>query len=280
MLNACHVPAPPLNSYVKCFWYSDGAAPYTREKLLPTSEVGLTFNFGAPSRVSEPNRREQFTDCTESWLGGLRSGYIFLEVPAHIHMMSVDFKPGGAFPFLRFPLSEIGNQTISLDAIWGRFAAKIRERLYAAPSVQARFALLERLLRTRLSETPHGLDRVQFASDEIARCHGTLSMRALSERMGMSQKHLIAQFKRMVGTTPKALARLYRFRHVLRNIDPLKPVDWSRIVHQSQYYDQSHCYKDFQAFTGHSPGEYLRLRRQAYAENLEHARHLKHLPTG
>lgn len=280
MINACYVPSSPLNRYVECLWCSEGITPYSREKILPTPKIEMMFNFGAPSRVSEPNYSQRFTDCTESWLSGLRSGYSFLELPPNVHLMSVVFKPGGAFPFLRFPLCELCNQTISLEAIWGRFADEIRERLYAAPSMQARFALLERLLLTCLSETPPGLDRVQFAVNEIARCHGALSMQTVSERIGVSQKHLIAQSKRMVGMTPKTLARLYRFQSVLQSVDPLKPVDWTRIVHQAHYYDQSHCYKDFQVFTGHSPSEYLRLRRQSYAENSEHAHYLKHLPTG
>lgn len=98
--------------------------------------------------------------------------------------------------------------------------------------------------------------------------------------MGLSQKQLITQFKRMVGMTPKAVARVYRFRYVLQNLDPLVAVDWATIAHQAHYYDQSHCYKDFKAFTGHSPGEYLRLRREAYVENPEHAQYLNHLLTG
>lgn len=280
MLNACYVPSAPLNQYIAAIWHSAGMAPVTREKILPTVNIGLTFNFGGPSRLSKPNGSQPFTECSGSWLSGLRSGHSILEVPPKIHMMSVDFKPGGAFPFLRFPLSEVHNQTVSLDAIWGGFAGEIRERLYEARSVRARFSLLERLLLARLSDSPNGLEAVQFAVDEIARRHGALSIHELSEHMGTSQKHLIAQFKRMMGTTPKALARVFRFRYVLENIDPLEAVDWSKIVHQAHYYDQSHFNKDFQAFTGCSPSEYVRLRRQAYRENPEHAGYLNHLPTG
>jgi methylphosphotriester-DNA--protein-cysteine methyltransferase len=96
--------------------------------------------------------------------------------------------------------------------------------------------------------------------------------------MGISQNHLLTQFKRMVGISPKALARLYRLKHVLRSIDPTQAVDWMQIVYQSGYYDQAHFSKDFQAFTGHSPTNYLRLRRQSHATNPERDRLVHVLP--
>jgi len=77
---------------------------------------------------------------------------------------------------------------------------------------------------------------------------------------------------------PKEVARFYRFAHVLRLIDSAQPVDLTRIAHQSQFYDQSHLNKDFVAFTGHSPTEYVQMRRRVEAENPEHARAYRNLP--
>lgn len=280
MITSFYFPASPLSRYIDCFWHSDGSAPYGREKILPAPEIEIMFNFGAPSRVSEPSCPERFRDDKDRWVEGLRSGYVLLEFPPDMHLLSIVFKPGGVFPFLRFPISELRDQMVSLDSVWGCFAAELHERLYDAPSVQARFALLECRLLARLQEHPDGLDVVQFAISEIARNHGAISVRELSESIGISHKHLIAQFKRMVGAAPKQLARIYRFQHVLHTIDPAQPVNWTQIAHQSGYYDQSHFNKDFEAFTGNSPTEYLCLRRQVYSDNPEHAQFLRHLPTG
>ena len=169
---------------------------------------------------------------------------------------------------------------MSLDAIWGRFAAELRERLYAAPTIQARFALLEQFLLARLCEAPQGLKAVQYAVAEIARQHGALSIRELSESMGMSQKHLIVQFKQMVGCTPKELGRLYRFADVLASIDLTQPVDWTLVAHQFHFHDQSHFIRDFREFTGNTPTDYLRLRRQMHAEKPDRTQHLRLLPIG
>jgi methylphosphotriester-DNA--protein-cysteine methyltransferase len=176
------------------------------------------------------------------------------------------------------PLSELHNQVVPVDAIWGCYAAEIHERLYTAPTIQAGFRILEKLLLTRFCQSSHNLNVVQYAIAEIARHQGIVSIRALSDHIGMSQNHLGTQFKQMVGIPPKELARFYRFSQVLRSIDPAQPVDWTRIAHQAYFYDQSHFNKDFAAFTGHTPTDYLRLRRRVHAENPEQAQNLGQIP--
>ena len=202
-----------------------------------------------------------------------------VEWPLNIQLIGIHFKPGGAYPFLNLPLSELRNQIISADAIWGGFAAELCERLYAAPSIPARLALFQQLLLTRLYDTPHRLNAIHRGVAEIARHHGTLSIKALKDHMGISQNHLLTQFNQMVGISPKALARLYRLKHILRTIDPTQPVDWTQLAHQSGYYDQAHFSKDFREFTGHSPTNYLRLRRQSHARDPERDSLVHILPT-
>jgi AraC-like DNA-binding protein len=96
--------------------------------------------------------------------------------------------------------------------------------------------------------------------------------------MGISQSHLGTQFKRLVGIPPKELTRFYRFAHVLHAIDSTHTIDWTSIAHESGFYDQSHFNKDFMAFTGHSPTNYLRLHHRVHTENPEHGQMCRNLP--
>jgi len=72
--------------------------------------------------------------------------------------MGIHFKPGGAYPFLNFPLSALQNQIVAAELLWGNFAVELYERLHAERSIQARLLLFEALLRTRLHDAPYGLD--------------------------------------------------------------------------------------------------------------------------
>lgn len=274
-----HIPAPPLNAYIDDLYYIDGRSPYHRLKVSPMPSLNLMINCGSTFQVYAPDQAVPFATCTESWWMGLWNTYYIVEWPQAVRFYGVHFKPAGVYPFLQLPLSELSNQVVPGDAVWGRFAAEIREQLYAAPTIQAGLLLLEKLLLARLSETLHGLDVVQYAVTQIDRWDGTLSIQALSDYIGISQNHLGTQFKRMVGVPPKELARFYRFAHVVTSIDPTLPVDWAYIARQARFYDLSHLNKDFLAFTGLNPTDYLRLRRRFYSENPGHVLDVGPLPT-
>jgi AraC-like DNA-binding protein len=272
-----HIPSPPLGAYIDYLYYCDGLI-YPREKMLPMATVHLVISFGGAVKVFDGSGAKPYATFAESWVIGVWSECHIAEGRSNIRFFGVCFKPGAAYPFLQLPLSELHNQFVSLEAIWGDYAVEIRERLYTAPTIQAGFDRLEQLLLARLAQAPHRLKVVRYSVAEIARQHGALSIRALSDHIGISQNHLLTQFKRMVGVSPKELAGLYRLEHVLRTIDPTKPVDWTLIAQQSGYYDQAHFNKDFMTHLGHTPTDYLRLRRRVQAENPEHDRLLRTLP--
>jgi AraC-like DNA-binding protein len=273
-----YIPSPPLNAYIDDLYYWSGAAPYVCQKVLPVPALNVMVNLGYPFQVYEPDRAEPLIICNESWSVGLWNTYHIVDWPPSVEFFGIHFKAGGAYPFLRFPLSELNGQIVPLDAIWGHYASEIRERLYAVPTIHAGFDLLEQLLLARFSEPPHGLEVVQYAISEIDQHHGALSIQGLSDHIGISQNHLGTQFKRFVGVPTKELTRFYRLAHVLDAIDSAHTIDWTWIAHQSGFYDQSHFNKEFVAFTGHSPTDYLRLRRRVHTENPEHAQVCRNLP--
>lgn len=274
-------PSPPLSTFVKSVYFPAGFAPYACEKVLPFTNLDLKINLGGALSVHAAGDTKSSVLCDESWVVGLWNTYHTVHWPPDLRYYGVTFNVGAAYPLLGIPLSEFHNQVVSLDAIWGRFAEEIRERLYHAPTPQARCALLEQFLLDRLREPPHELRMIQYAVTQIAQHHGQLSIRGLSDEIGISQKHLITQFKRMVGAAPKEFARLYRFEHIIRGLDPTLPVDWGQVAYESGYYDQPHFTRDFEEFTGHTPTDYLRLRRQGHAESSEHTlKDLRVLPTG
>ncbi len=266
MIFSEHSPSAPLNTYIKALRYSEGPTLYQHLKMLPGPALNLMINFDGAFNCYKAEDAKPSATYTESWSIGLWNTHHVLDWPQNMQLFVVDFKPGGAYPFLHLPLSELHNDIVSLDAIWGNLAAEIHERLYSAPTIQSRFALLEQLLLARLGEVPDGLRAVRYAVAEMARHHGSLSIRDLGEEVGMSHNHLTRQFQRLVGGTPKELARIYRFRYALSNLDHSQPIDWSEVASQARFYDQAHFNKDFKAFTGHTPTDFLRLHRQVHID--------------
>lgn len=266
MILSEHVPSAPLNTYIKALRYSEGPTLYQHLKMLPSPALNLMISFDGAFNCYKPEDAKPYATYTESWSIGLWNTHHILDWPRNMQLLIVDFKPGGAYPFLHLPLSELHNNIVSLDAIWGNLAAELRERLYNAPTIQARFELFEQLLLARLGEAPEGLEAVQYAAAEIAHHHGALSIRSLADHVGMSHNHLTRQFQQLVGATPKELARIYRFKYTLSNLDLNQPIDWGEVALRAHYYDQAHFNKDFKAFTGHTPTDFLRLHRQVHID--------------
>src|SRR5579884_3426909 len=208
MMYTSRIPSPPLDSYIDDLYYLEGPAPHSRLKTFPMPSLHLMVNFGQAFSVFLSDQAHPIAHCTQSWWVGMFSTSHIVDWPSRVQFFGVHFKPGGAAPFLPLPLSELHNQVVALDALWGQFAAEMRERLYDAPTIQAGFALFEQLLLDRLSWTPQGFDLVQYAIGEMTHHRGALSIRTLSEQLGISQNYLNTQFKRLIGISPKEFARL------------------------------------------------------------------------
>lgn len=261
-----HAVAPPLGDYVNLLYQWQGPIPFARDAIFPMPAIDLKFNFGDPWRVREPGQ-ERAASLTEwSWCVGIWNRHHIVEWPAAPAFLGVSFKPGGAHAFLGVPLAELHNGVVPLEDIWGRFAAEVSERIAAEPTPEGRFALVERLLLARLRQRPVTSPIVDHVTRRIAERHGALRIAPLCDEVGVSHKHLIALFKQFVGCTPKELARLHRFAHTLSGIDPKRPVDWTSIAHENEYFDQAHFSHDFEAYTGLTPSAYLKLRRSVGEE--------------
>jgi AraC-like DNA-binding protein len=114
--------------------------------------------------------------------------------------------------------------------------------------------------------TPRGLDLVRYTGGRLETSRGAIPVSALTDAAGVSGNHLATQFKSHVGVTPKRVARIYRFARLIVSVDALRPVDWSQLAQAAGYFDQAHFSREFKDFTGHTPTEYLALRRRFPAQ--------------
>ncbi|MCA9911774.1 MAG: AraC family transcriptional regulator [Anaerolineae bacterium] len=252
-----------LRPYVQCFWHINQTIPYAVEKILPTGTVELIINFGGAFRTRTDTGHDLHT---RSWLVGLQTRYVVNEVLADSHMVGIRFHPGGSYPFIRYDAHEFHNKIIAMDSIWQRSIHELREQLYEAQTATARFQLLETFLLSRLRDHEPPASYIQHAVQSLAASSGMQPIQQLANQIGISQKHFGNQFKKIVGVTPKSLARIYRFQQVLRHVNPTQAVDWAAVAHHCHYHDQSHFNKDFTAFTGETPTNYVKLL-QPYIEN-------------
>jgi AraC-like DNA-binding protein len=256
-----HAVAPPLSAHINFLYQWQGPIPFARDAIFPMPAIDLKFNLGDPWRVRGPREGSPAMVCDQSWCVGIWNRHHIIEWPRLTQFLGVSFKPEGAHIFLDVPLDELHNAVVPLEGVWGRLASEVSERLHDARSAERRFAIVEEVLLARFLDQPAMSPVAVHAAKAITDRHGALRIGELCDELGVSRKHLITLFKRFVGCTPKEFARLHRFGHTLTGIDATAPVDWTTVAHDNDYFDQSHFSREFEAYTGLSPGAYLRLRR-------------------
>jgi len=68
------------------------------------------------------------------------------------------------------------------------------------------------------------------------------------------------RFHAQVGLPPKVYARIAKFHGFVEELKGRATADWSALALDWGYYDQAHLIRDFHAFSGATPAEFLRTR--------------------
>ena len=264
-----YIPRPPLSDFVGLFWFYEGyRQPHKKERLLPDGSMELVFNLREDqTRMYDRQSTDQPRTFRGSLLVGVHSEFFVIDTSQQECVLGVHFKPGGAFPFLGMPASEVHNTHLSLETLWGAQAGELRERLLEAGEPQAMFRILEDVLLERARRVERH-PAVEFALREFRCVPQKLTIAAVTEQIGLSAKRFIQVFDSQVGLTPKLFCRVRRFQKVVRLVGAGLPGDWAGVAADCGYFDQAHFIRDFRAFSGLTPSSYLAQRTE----------HLNHVP--
>lgn len=252
---------PPLAPHVEHLWMARGYLPGRwRNMILPDGAIELIINLGDPQKLCAPRDPARGTVFGRSWISGERAEPIVIDEAGHVHLVGVRLRAGGAWPFLGIPLREFTDQVVELEAILGREVSQLRDRLGEAATDDARFDLMEDWLTRRVRARTQPTRAVSYALRMIQGGADAVRIGSIADEIGISHKHLLREFERCVGLTPKLLARLCSFQRVISSIGQKPAVDWSGTAATCGYYDQAHLIREFRAFSGLTPSSYLTKR--------------------
>jgi AraC-like DNA-binding protein len=261
------IPAPPLDRFIDDIYCLTGLPRHRRMNVPPMPSAHLFVNLGGPVRLWDSDPSVPPAVFTDGWFMGVWTRRFLFEYPTPVRLVGVHFKPWGISPFVDMPATELRDRWVPVDAVWQRSLDRIRNQVGDIASATETLRVVEGELRSRLAEAPsRGLDLVQSTGRRLETSCGAVSVGALTHTAGVSGNHLATQFKSHVGVTPKRVARIYRFARLILSLDALRRVDWSELAQTAGYFDQAHFSREFKDFTGHTPTEYLALRRRFPAE--------------
>ncbi|MFI6868946.1 DUF6597 domain-containing transcriptional factor [Nocardia sp. NPDC050406] len=248
-------PDQPLAPYVDYLWYLRDTPTHSTERIVPTGTLELVVNLHEDAVRVHDSRTGQWRRYSGAVVSGAHQRYFVADTRAHAAMVGVHFKPGGALPFLGIPPGELADQHVDLELLWGRAAVDLRDRLCLATTTAARFAELNRALRSRLPLSAPGHRALPFALEQLARPEVTVGQVAAS--VELSHRRFIQVFTAEVGMPPKRLSRILRFQRVSELARAGTP-DWRQVAVACGYFDQSHLINEVGELTGATPVEMVR----------------------
>ena len=248
-------PTPALASVVEYVWASQGAPLHARERVVPTGTLEIFVSLvDVKGRICDATGREQWFSGA-GVAGAYRRPFMF-DTRKDASVIGAHLRPGRAGAVLGLPAGELMDRHVDLEALWGRRARELRERLCDARTTSERFAILEAELVSRLdARGAHPV--VAYALDTLA-CPEA-RVRDIARSSNLSQRKLIELFTAAVGITPKRFGRVLRF-HRATALARTAVLDWTRVAHQCGYYDQAHLIRDFRELADMTPRDLMHAR--------------------
>ena len=138
-----------------------------------------------------------------------------------------------------------------------RAGVEMHDRLIDAPTMAARFSILENFLLSRPWSSVRRHPDVATALAAIED-NPSIRMADIRDLVGMSTKRLIALFRAEVGLSPRRMREFAVSRRPCGWSAPGRcPAPESR---PSRLFDQAHFVREFRSFTGMTPTQYAEQR--------------------
>ncbi|WP_436515353.1 DUF6597 domain-containing transcriptional factor [Ekhidna sp. To15] len=247
-----------LSKYVESvFHLKDFFPDHSIERVVPTGHVFLIFEMDGIIRNTFDNETLEPNNAYEKvWISGVHKNYLSISAHENSEMFVIQFKPFGAYPFLHFHLSQIHDKVVSTEEFFGDELKNLRDELMTLSDSSEKFKRAEAWLDHRFDD---GKLPPQVLLDFYEKLQNTSASNfaEIVEAYPKTQKHLIDQFKKFIGITPKSAQRILRFNDILHKIHNKEMITWAQVAYQCGFTDQSYFIKEFKHFSGFNPEEFI-----------------------
>lgn len=248
-------PSAALTPFIKHYWILriNLNTPVT-ERIIPVGCIHLTFH-----------REKQLYSLTEkqlqpkAFICGQSDFYSDIVSTGCLNMLVVVFQPHAPKVFFEMPVNKFYGMNISVDDLDDLALSDLQKQIMDTPDDTQCVRLIESFLFKRLFSIPeYNLRRVHATIQKIDLCpHPTIT--GLAQTACLSNKQFNRIFTEYIGTTPKEYIRIIRLQRALHVLETQPDINFSQLACECGYYDQSHLIKEFKAFSGYTPGEYITI---------------------
>lgn len=250
-------PPTALTAFIRSMTYEagDGTAA-GMERVLPGAGMSLWVNLNVDEfRLGGGNDRQAVRRLPGAMLEGPRDRAALVEVEGGRAHICVTFALGVAPPLFGVPPGAVRNDWVSLEDLWGRDGASVRQRLLEVTTPEDKLHALELILLARLQDATRPDPAILHS---LAALERGVPVSAVASELGLLPRTFRRRFLGQVGLTPKRFARVRRLQRVVRAIEGLPVVDWIGVAAEHGYCDQAHLIDEFKDLVGLTPTAYRR----------------------
>jgi len=252
-----------LAPFVKCLWSFRSALPAALPGIVaPDAHVEFVVHLDRPWSMGSND--DELSIQPQAFLLPQSRGSLRFAADGPSDLVAFRTNAAGATALIGPRLSEMWDESIPLEEVWGDRARALVDALAGVHAPEARFAVLERFLARQLSEVDGETTRTVALLEETMRQAPRASVRALAEGFGTGMRTLERRFSRSVGLTPQRvhlIARLLHGCHLLRTAPEL---DVSAIAQEAGFYDHAYFANRFRQLVGASPSHFRALEDVHY----------------
>jgi AraC-like DNA-binding protein len=258
-------PHPLLRPYVAkmCVFESSGRLPALDKKLIVPNanfKLTLTCSNGIVACVAD----KTFIQCeNELTLTGLVDSPVMLDPQDDVQTATIviELNPLGAYRLFHLSYIDIKNQIVNLADLIGNRAAVLQSQLSGANTLNQKLQILQAFLIKQLDKTvPDPI--YDYCINRIASSKGLITVAHLEKETGYTSRWLHTKFSERLGTGPKNLAEIARFKQCYQAYSTGAGLQSLKQHIYQYYYDQSHFIRAFKRFTGFTPTDLQNSRNE------------------
>jgi AraC-like DNA-binding protein len=249
-------PHPLLSPYVAKMWVfeSSGRLPALDRKLIiPNAnlKLALTYRNGIVARIADKTFIQSENELS---LTGLVDSPVILDPQedAQTGTIIIEFNPLGAYRLFHLSYTEVKNQIVQLPDLIGNRAEELQSQLAEARALNLKLQILQNFLIKQLEKAaPDPI--YDYCINRISDSKGLISVAQLEKETGYSSRWLHTKFSEHLGTGPKNLSEIVRFKQFYQAYSTGVKLQSLKEYIYHYYHDQSHFIRAFKRFTGFTP---------------------------
>jgi len=251
-------PHPLLSPYIAKMYVfeSSGRLPALDRKLIVPNanfKLTLTYRNGIVAHIAgKPFIQSE----NELSLTGLIDTPVILDPQEDTQTgtIIIEFNPLGAYRLFHLSYAEVQNQIVEMGNLIGNRVAALQSQLAEATTLNLKLQLLQNFLIKQLEK--NAPDPIyDFCINRISYTKGLITVSQLEKETGYSSRWLHKKFLEHLGTGPKNLSEIVRFKQFYEVFSTGVKLQHLKDHIYNYYHDQSHFIRAFKRFTGTTPTE-------------------------